>query len=300
MRILKTKRLFGKYNIGETVAAYAFMLPAFVFIITFVIGPIVISFGYAFTDYYLLKPHDIHFIGFENFRYLFSDKIMWKALFNTFQFIVMVIPLQVGTALALALLVNKKIRFNLFFRISFFAPVVMSLVVISILWMTLLNPESGLINTVLSSLGLPKQPFLASTTQVMPTIVVVSAWQGAGYQMMIFLAGLKNIPAEYYEAAKIDGSNSWQTFRNITLPCLKNVTIFIMITTLIAAFKLIVQPMVMTGGGPKNSSLTIVFYIYQTGIRYRNVGYASAITLIFTLIVAVIVLLQRRLLREEG
>lgn len=297
--MLKSKKLFGKYKLGETLIAYAFLAPALIFILIFVLGPILASFSYAFTDYYLLRPNDIHFIGLENFKYLMEDKLMWKAFFNTFQFIIMVIPLQVGTALILALLVNRKIKFNLFFKVSFFAPVVMSLVVISILWMTLLNPESGLINAALTTLGLSKQPFLTSTTQVMPTIVAVSAWQGAGYQMMIFLAGLKNIPAEYYEAASLDGANGWQKFLYITLPSLKNVTVFIMITTLIAAFKLIVQPMVMTSGGPKNSSLTIVYYIYQTGVRYRNVGYASAITLVFTLIVGIFVLLQRRLLKEE-
>jgi len=297
--MLKSKKLFGKYKLGETLIAYAFLAPALIFILIFVLGPILASFSYAFTDYYLLRPNDIQFIGLENFKYLIEDKLMWKAFFNTFQFIIMVIPLQVGTALILALLVNRKIKFNLFFKVSFFAPVVMSLVVISILWMTLLNPESGLINAALTTLGLPKQPFLTSTTQVMPTIVAVSAWQGAGYQMMIFLAGLKNIPAEYYEAASLDGANGWQKFLYITLPSLKNVTVFIMITTLIAAFKLIVQPMVMTSGGPKNSSLTIVYYIYQTGVRYRNVGYASAITLVFAIIVAILILLQRRLIKEE-
>jgi fructooligosaccharide transport system permease protein len=297
--MLKSKKLFGKYKLGETLIAYAFLAPALIFILTFVLGPILASFSYAFTDYYLLRPNDIQFIGLENFKYLIEDKLMWKAFFNTFQFIIMVIPLQVGTALILALLVNRKIKFNLFFKVSFFAPVVMSLVVISILWMTLLNPESGLINAALTTLGLSKQPFLTSTTQVMPTIVAVSAWQGAGYQMMIFLAGLKNIPAEYYEAASLDGANGWQKFLYITLPSLKNVTVFIMITTLIAAFKLIVQPMVMTSGGPKNSSLTIVYYIYQTGVRYRNVGYASAITLVFAIIVAILILLQRRLIKEE-
>ncbi|MBZ4667856.1 MAG: binding-protein-dependent transport system inner rane component [Defluviitaleaceae bacterium] len=297
--MLKSKKLFGKYKLGETLIAYAFLAPALIFILTFVLGPILASFSYAFTDYYLLRPNDIQFIGLENFKYLIEDKLMWKAFFNTFQFIIMVIPLQVGTALILALLVNRKIKFNLFFKVSFFAPVVMSLVVISILWMTLLNPESGLINAALTTLGLSKQPFLTSTTQVMPTIVAVSAWQGAGYQTMIFLAGLKNIPAEYYEAASLDGANGWQKFLYITLPSLKNVTVFIMITTLIAAFKLIVQPMVMTSGGPKNSSLTIVYYIYQTGVRYRNVGYASAITLVFAIIVAILILLQRRLIKEE-
>ncbi len=293
------KKLFGKYKLKETLLAYAFLAPALIFMLIFIVAPIIASLSFSFTDYYLLKPNEIDFIGLENFKYILEDNLVWLSFLNTFKFIIMVIPLQVGTALGLALLINKKIKFNLFFKVSFFSPVVMSLVVMSILWMVLLNPQSGLINAVLTSLGFEKQPFLTSTTQALPTIVVASAWQGAGYQMMIFLAGLKNIPEMLYEAAGIDGANKWKQFLYITLPSLRNVTVFVMITTLIGAFKLIIQPMVMTSGGPKNSTLTIVYYIFQTGVRYRNVGYASAITLIFTLIVTVFVMMQRRFLKEE-
>lgn len=288
-----------KYQLKEVLMAYAFMGPALILILLFVIGPIVASISFAFTDYYLLKPKEISFSGIENFQYIMEDKLVGTAFVNTFKFVIMVIPLQIGTALGLALLVNRNNKCNTFFKISFFSPVVISLVVMSILWMVLLNPGSGLLNAILEALGLPKQPFLSSPKQAMPTIVFISAWQGAGYQMMIFLAGLKNIPSTLYDAASVDGANGLEKFWFITLPSLKNTTVFIMITTLIGAFKLIIQPMVMTSGGPKNSTLTIVYYIYQTGVRYRNVGYASSIGLLFTAIVTVFILLQRKLIKED-
>lgn len=288
-----------KYRLKESLMAYAFMAPALVLILLFVIGPIVASVSFAFTDYYLLKPKEISFIGLENFEFILQDELVVTAFLNTFKFVIMVLPLQIGTALGLALLVNRNNKFNTFFKISFFSPVVISLVVMSILWMVLLNPGSGLLNAMLQAFGLPKQLFLTSPKQSMPTIVFVSAWQGAGYQMMIFLAGLKNIPDSLYDAASVDGANRLAKFRYITLPSLQNTTVFVFITTLIGAFKLIIQPMVMTSGGPKNSTLTIVYYIYQTGVRYRNVGYASSIGLIFTVFVTIIILFQRKLVKED-
>jgi fructooligosaccharide transport system permease protein len=296
---MKSVTTIKKYKLQESLMAYAFMTPALILILLFIIGPIIASLSFAFTDYYLLKPKEISFVGLQNFQYIAEDKLVLTSFINTFKFVIMVIPIQIGAALGLALLVNRKNKMNTFFKVSFFAPVVMSLVVMSILWMVILNPSSGLLNALLQTLGLPKQPFLTSAKQAMPTIVFVSAWQGAGYQMMIFLAGLKNIPPSLYEAAVVDGANSWHKFRYITVPSLQSTMVFVVITTLIGAFKLIIQPMVMTSGGPKNSTLTIVYYIYQTGVRYRNVGYASAIGLLFTLVVTAIVLIQRKAIKEE-
>ncbi|WP_212905392.1 carbohydrate ABC transporter permease, partial [Clostridium polyendosporum] len=238
------------YKLKETILAYLFLSPALIGICTFILIPIALSISYAFTDYYLLKPNDIHFIGLENFKNMAVDDMVISSFKNTLHFVILVIPIQVGLALGLALLINKKFKFNTFFRVAFFSPVVMSLVVVSILWMTLLNPSSGLVNTMLQKFGLPGQPFLTSTGQAMNTIVLMSAWQGAGYQMMIFLAGLTNIPADMYEAASIDGATKLEQFRYITLPSLKPTMAFVLITTMIGAFKLIVQPMVMTSGGP--------------------------------------------------
>lgn len=274
-------------------------MPALVLAVLFIVLPIILAFTYGFTDYYLLKPNDKQFIGLENFKRMMTDEVLLTSFFNTMKFVFLVVPLQLSLALGLALIVNKKIKGNSFFRTAYFSPAVLSLVVISILWTVMLNPSSGLINQILMNIGLEKQPFLSSASQAMITIVVISAWSGCGYQMMIFLAGLKNIDHELYEAADIDGASVWHKFLYITLPSLKPITMFLVITTTIQAFKLIVQPMVMTGGGPDYSTITILQYIYEYGFRHRNIGYASAITLMFTVFLVVLSIGIKKLFREE-
>ncbi|GAB1808392.1 carbohydrate ABC transporter permease [Priestia megaterium] len=283
----------------ENVVAYTFLGPALLLLLLFLIIPAIMSVYYAFTDYYLLTPDMRKFVGLDNFINLFKDPIFLKSLANTLKFVVWVIPLQIGAALGLALLLNKQRKANTFFKVAYFSPVVMSLVVISVLWLYLLNQNEGIINNVLTYFGVSAQPFLTSPKQAMFTIVFVSAWQGAGFQMLIFLAGLQNIPGDVYEAAQLDGMNKWQRFIYITLPLLKPTSIFIFITTLIGAFKLLVQPMVMTQGGPVNSTMTVVYYIYQTGFTDRMVGYASSIALLFGTIIGLVTLAQRKLVKEE-
>lgn len=287
------------FNIRENAVAYSFMAPALLFLSLFLIIPAIFAIYYSFTDYYLLTPSDKHFVGLANYLKVFKDPTFLASLKNIAIFVVCVIPLQVGSALGLALLINKKRRGNIFFKIAFFSPVILSLVVISVLWLYILNPSEGLINSVLQNIGLHPQPFLSSPRQAMVTIVFVSAWQGAGYQMLIFLAGLQNIPNSVYEAARIDGANKWQNFIHITLPLLKPTSILIMVTTLIAAFKLIIQPMVMTQGGPMNSTVTPVYYIYQQGYTERMIGYSSAITVIFGILIGMVAFIQSKLSKEE-
>ncbi|MGP4039040.1 carbohydrate ABC transporter permease [Gracilibacillus sp. D59] len=286
-------------NKRENLAAYSFLSPALILLGTFLVIPALMAIYYAFTDYYLLTPDQRKFIGLQNFIEIFKDPIFIQSLKNIVLFVVFVIPIQVGAALGLALLINKPRKGNIFFKVAYFSPVVLSLVVISVLWLYLLNPSEGLINSLLTKIGMEAQPFLSSPKQAMITIVFVSAWQGAGYQMLIFLAGLQNIPSTVYEAGKIDGVNKWQNFIHITLPLLKPTSVLIMITTLISAFKLIIQPMVMTQGGPMNSTMTPVYYIYQSGFSDRMIGYASAMTVIFGIIIGIITLLQSRLTKED-
>jgi fructooligosaccharide transport system permease protein len=293
------RRTQKKIKWKENVVAYTFLGPALLLLLLFLIIPAIMSVYYAFTDYYLLTPDMRKFVGIDNFINLFKDPIFLKSLANTLKFVVWVIPLQIGAALGLALLLNKQRKANTFFKVAYFSPVVMSLVVISVLWLYLLNPNEGIINNVLTYFGVSAQPFLTSPKQAMFTIVFVSAWQGAGFQMLIFLAGLQNIPGDVYEAAQLDGMNKWQRFIYITLPLLKPTSIFIFITTLIGAFKLLVQPMVMTQGGPVNSTMTVVYYIYQTGFTDRMVGYASSIALLFGTIIGLVTLAQRKLMKEE-
>lgn len=257
-------------------------------------------FYYAFTDYYMLTPDARQWVGLANFMKLVQDPTFIKSIFNTAKFVIWIIPVQLGLALGMALIVNKPRKGNMFYKVAFFAPVVMSLAVISILWLYLLNPNNGLLNAMLNKIGLASQPFLTSPKQAMYAIIMVSAWQGAGYQMLLFLGGLQNIPRDVYEAAELDGFTKFQQFRYITMPLLKPTALFILLTTLISAFKLIVQPMVMTQGGPMNSTMTMVYYIYQKGFTDRMVGYSSSIALVFTTFIGLITLIQRRVLKEDN
>ncbi|SKA85533.1 carbohydrate ABC transporter membrane protein 1, CUT1 family [Clostridium sp. USBA 49] len=295
----KIMTYFKQYNKKEVTKAFLFLLPALVLGTLFIILPIALSIIYGFTDYYLLTPNETKFVGLKNFSTMLKDPMVIKAFINTAYFVIMVIPVQLGTALILAVLVNKKFKFNTLYRTAFYAPNIISLVVLSLLWNMLLSPNGGLINTLLQSIGLPAQPFLSSPKQAMPTIMFISSWQGAGFQMMIFLAGLSNIPTDQYEAADIDGANKWKQFLYITLPGLRPVAVFVLVTTIISAFKLIVQPMVMTGGGPLDSTLTIVYHIFNVGYKFRYVGYASAIALTFTIILLPISILQSKLGKEQ-
>lgn len=296
-----TFRLFGtSYNKEESTVGWLFCLPAVVLAIIFILLPIVISLSYAFTDANLLRLDSVHFNGIQNFVRLFHDPKVGKALKNTFMFVVEVVPLQLCTALGLALILNKVKRGNTFLRWAFFCPVMLSLAITSMLWMNLLNTQDGLINTLLLAIGANPMLFLDSPNQALHVIVFISAWQGAGYQMLIFLSGLKNIPKELYEAASIDRASKWSQFWNITLPSLKPTFVFILITMLIGAFRICTQPMIMTQGGPLDSTLTMSYYIYIQGINYREVGYSSALAFVFTIIIASISLTLRKVLGDES
>lgn len=277
------------------IAGIAFAAPALILLTIFLIIPFILTIGYSFTDYNLLKPDQIQFIGLKNFIKLAQDTVFRKSIINTFVFVILVVPLQVAMALGLVLLINKKMRGISIFRLAFFAPTVLSLVVVSILWSYIYNPNNGLLNSLMTSIGLPAQPFLTSPKQAMVCIVILSAWQGCGFQMMIYLSGLQDIPQYLYEAAEVDGANRFQKFQNITLPGLRNISVFIMLSIVISAFQLLIQPMMLTQGGPQNATMSIVYEIYQTGYKFRNMGYGSSMALVFTLLVLVISLVQQRL-----
>lgn len=275
--------------------AWLYVAPALLLLTLFLFVPAALSIYYSLTDYNMLAPQAKTFIGLGNYFKLFGDPIFWKSVKNVGQFVLFVMPLQVGTALGLALIVHKQRPGNTFFKIAFFAPVVVSLVVTSVLWLYILNPEQGLLNGILAQFGIKAQPFLTSPNQAMFAIIGISAWQGAGYQMLIFLAGLQNIPSDVYEAATIDGANKWERFIHITLPMLKPTSVMILTTTFIDAFKLIIQPMVMTQGGPMDSTITPVYYIYRTGFTDRSLGYASAMTMVYGLAIIIFTICQRKI-----
>lgn len=272
---------------SERKAAYLFIIPAVVLLAAFLLYPVLQTVRYAFTDYNIMRPDRIKFCGFNNFIELFQDKDFWIAVKNTLHFTILVVPFQTVLALALALLISSRRKGVSIFRAAYFSPQVTSMVVVAILWTVLYNsnPNSGLLNALLVNLGMEPCGFLNDPKSAMNSIVFMSAWQGAGYQMMIFLAGLQGIPKDQYEAASIDGAGKIKSFLYVTLPGLKNVISYVIMITVIQAMKLFTQPYVMTKGGPQNATRTLVYYVYEQGFQKRNFGYACAVAAVFFVIV---------------
>lgn len=285
----------------QKIAGWIFVLPAILLLLAFLIGPMATSVGYSFTDYNIMRPDNITFSGLDNYKELFQDEDFRTAILNTFYFAVIVVPFQCVLALMLAMFVSRKKRGVAVFRAAYFSPQVTSMVVIAILWVVLYNsnPSNGLINAALGQFGIKPVGFLTDPKVAMNSIIFMSAWQGAGYQMMLFLAGLQAIPEEQYEAASIDGANKIQQFLSITLPGLKNVIKYVVMITTIQALKLFTQPYVMTQGGPQNATKTMVYYIYEQGFQNRDFGYACSVAVIFLVIVIAISLLLKRVIQAN-
>jgi multiple sugar transport system permease protein len=276
--------------------------PAVLLLIVFFFVPVGLCFALAFTNARLISPEPARIIGFENFSRLFSDPLFWKALRNTLYFAVVVVPLQAGFALLLALLVNAKIRGVNFFRTLYFVPVVTSIVVVSILWRFMYQPD-GLINNLLQTLSfnvVQGTDWLNNPTAAMPAIMFMSIWQAVGFHMVIWLSGLQTIPGELYEASELDGADKWQQFRYITWPGLKATRTFILVTITIAALSLFAQINIMTQGGPLDRTATVVFQAVRVGYGQQETAYASTISLVFFVLVLAVSLVQRYLTRERG
>lgn len=287
---------------GNKLTIVLFLLPAFVLLTVFMIVPFLMAFWLSFTNQRMIPgPRGTDFIGLLNYARLFGDHLFWVGLKNNLFFVAFVVPLQSGFALALALLVNIKLKLNRFFRTAYFLPTVTPMVVVAVIWTFLYHPQ-GLLNGFLNGItGGAWSPvdFLHKRSWAFAAIIFMSIWQGVGFQMLIFLAGLQDIPESLYEAAVIDGAGGWQRFRFITLPQLANTTTFVVISTTILAFRLFDQVFIMTNGGPQYSTYTVMLHIYDMAFRMLNIGYGSALTVIFFLIILIIALLQRMVLKEE-
>jgi|DewCreStandDraft_2_1066082.scaffolds.fasta_scaffold12405_2 ABC-type sugar transport system permease subunit len=276
-------------------AAAVFLLPATVGIVLFAVLPILQALRLSFFDYSLLNPQPV-FVGGANYVRAVQDPVFRIALRNTLVYAGLLVVAQTVAALGLALALHRPLRGLAFFRSAFFIPVVTSLVVISTVWKLLYNSQ-GFINSVLQALGLPPQPFLASAGQALASLVAMSAWKEVGFYMLIFLAGLQAIPAELYESAAIDGATSWQGFWRITIPLLRRAALFVVVVGTISAFKVFTPVYLMTDGGPADSTMVLVFYIFRTAFRYFEMGFAAAMSFLLLVIVLVFTLLQFRLLR---
>jgi multiple sugar transport system permease protein len=286
--------------------AWLMSTPAFVLLIVFLIIPFLMAFGLSFTNQRLIPNPNVptQFIGLDNYGRMFTDESInfMRSLLNNFLFVLVVVPLQTALSLGMALLVNQRLPGINIFRTIYFIPVATTMVVVAVVWSLIYNSPEGLMNAFTRTItfGAVKEvQWLDNPVTAFPAIMLLSIWQGAGYQMLIFLAGLQSIPLDMYEAASIDGATPAQQFWRITLPQLRNTLIFVVTTTTILAFQLFSQNWVMTRGGPQDATTTMVIKLVEQGFQQQRVGLASAISVVFFLIVFVISLVQRRLLPEE-
>jgi multiple sugar transport system permease protein len=280
-------------------SAYLLIAPYLLFLSVFLIYPIFFSVWLTFHDWNIVSP-EIPFVGLENYRRLIGDELFYKALWNTFRFILINIPLQIVIALLLAVALNQPIKGRGFFRAAYFLPVVTSGVVISFLWSWMLSTDDGIINEVLGWFGIGPIPWLTSETWSIPSLAWVAAWKNLGYYVVIFLAGLQSIPKTLYEAARIDGPGPVQTFFRITLPMLNPAMLLVLVMSTINGFQLFTEPFIMTGGGPANSSLSVVMYIYKNAFQSLDMGYAATIGLALALIILTVSLLQKKILERDA
>lgn len=284
-------------------AIILFLGPSLAVILVFFFLPVITAFIMSFTDfdiYALGNLYYLRFVGLGNYLKLLNDPLFWTALKNTFYFVMVGGPLSVAVSLGTAVLLNSKlIKLKSLFRLVYFLPVVTTLVAVSIVWRYIYHPRFGLLNYVLGFVGIGPIDWLGDPNLAMPAIILLAVWKNFGYNMIIFIAGLQNIPEELYEAASIEGASAWQQFKNITVPMLAPTTLFISVITMIGYFQLFAEPYVMTQGGPLNSTLSIVLYMYQEGFRWWNIGYSVAIAFALFLIILIGTVVQFKVQKER-
>jgi multiple sugar transport system permease protein len=281
----------------QRLVGYGFLLPDLLGLAVFVALPIAGAVYISFHDWTGIGAQ--RWTGLSNYEALIHDKAFLQALKVTAIYTFSFVPLLYAIALGLALLVNQGLRLTGFLRSAFFAPFMVSLVVGSIVWSFMLQDPAGVVNAIIGLFGIAPQPWLGSTKLALVSVILVTLWQAVGYSMIIFLAGLQDIPSVYYEAARVDGAGAWRRFRSITLPLLKPTSAFVILIAFIGAFQLFDPIFVMTQGGPANSTTTAVFYIYQQAFQFLQFGYASALSVALFAIILVFSLLHLKVLRVE-
>lgn len=292
------RRRWSRERAIQRAVPYLFIAPAMLGLLVFKLYPIAAGLRMSFYDFQLISGAS-RFVGLANYQLMVADPTFWRALVNTLVFNAVVTPLQIVAALGLALLVNQKLRGVAFFRSIYFIPAILSLVVASVIWDLLYHPDNGVINSVLAAIGLPRQPFLVSAQQAMGAIIAMVTWKGAGYWMVIFLAGLQSIPEQVYEAARIDGASRWQSFWRITLPLLSGTIIFVAVADTAINFLLFAPVYVMTQGGPSESTTVLMYEVYRNAFVYLRMGYATAIATVLLVMTLIVVAIQMRVLRVE-
>ena len=275
----------------RTILPYIIVSPYLIHLLLFVVFPVVFSIVLTFHKWNIIAP--MEYVGLDNFIRLFQDRLFWKAILNTLLFLLIHIPLQVVIALTLAYFLNQKLFIRGFFRASFFLPVVISGVVVTILWQQLYGLETGLINRILIGLGLDRVEWLTNPSVAMLSIAIMATWKNVGLYVILFLVGLQTVPISHYEAADVEGATDWQKFRYITLPAINPTIFMVFILSTIGGFSLFIEPYIMTGGGPLNSTLSAVLYIYKQAFGYYHMGYSATLGLFFALLIMIVVAIQK-------
>jgi multiple sugar transport system permease protein len=288
----------GDFRRGAS--GYLFLAPYLVLFTAFMLVPLFYGVGLSFFRWELLSPLPAKFVGAGNYAEALGDGYFWKALGATFRFVVMAVPLNVGVGLLAALGISAVAgRRQGFYRAAYFLPTIISISVAGILWRWFYNGEFGLFNAWLGAFGVPKAPWLTGEGWAMKSLVLMTLWWTLGGPMVVLLAGIKQIPAQYHEAAAIDGAGAWQRFTNVTLPMLRPVLLFVVVMNIIASFQVFGQAFMITRGGPEQGTRVLVQYIYETAFNNYRMGYGAAMSWLLFVAIAVFALLQFRLMRED-
>ena len=288
---------------SEARAALIFLAPALVLLTFFFFAPVLAGLALSLTDfdlYTLGDARNVRLVGFENYKDLLGSGIFWTAFANTLYFALVGGPLTVAVSLAAALLVNAKLtRFKALFRTIYFAPVVTTLVAVAIVFKYIYHPRFGMLNRFLDTLGLPQPDWLGNPKLAMLAIILLAVWKGFGYTMIIFIAGLQQIPEELYEAARLDGAGWWRQFRHVTLPMLAPTFLFVGVVVAIGQLQIFAEPYVMTRGGPLNKTVTMVMLMYEQGFKFWRMGYAASVAFVLFLVIGAATVLQMKLQRDR-
>lgn len=283
---------------SRSLIGWSFILPNFIGFAALTLVPVIASLALSFLDWDSYSTPK--WVGLDNFERMIHNDTFWTALQNTAYYAVGHVPLTLAASLGFAVLLNQKLKGARFFRTALFFPYITSLVAVAVVWNMLLSPEAGPVNQFLRAIGIDHPPgWTSSTTWAMPAVIVASVWRDLGYYMILYLAGLQTIPAELYEAAKVDGASGWQRFRHITVPGLRPTTFFVLIMLTISSFKVFDLIQVMTEGGPGRATLVLSQVIYREGIVQGRFGYSSAVSMALFVIVLTITVVQFRLQRRS-
>ena len=285
------------FKFRKKVEPYLYILPYFLIFILFIVAPAIAGLVTSFFNWQIVGVQE--FYGFGNYKELFADRLFFTAVKNTAIYSCIYITFSISSGLIFATLLNQKYKMRNFFRTVIFLPYVFMIPAVGVMWRWLMDSNYGLLNYYLEILGIPRIPWLTSPNYSLISIAIVTLWESIGYCVVLYMAALQTIPAGLYEASKIDGANKWQIFKRITLPLLQPTTFFLIIITSIGAFKTFGQPFVMTGGGPVDSTLTIVMYIFNTGFKYGRLGYSSTISVVLFLGILGLSLVQFKFVKSR-